>query len=61
MMAVLAKSDNKASVETKAAAPVKVEQVQDVAYRLFLERGGVHGHDQEDWLKAEQIVRKRRA
>jgi DUF2934 family protein len=23
------------------------------AYELFLERGGEHGHDLEDWLRAE--------
>jgi hypothetical protein len=23
------------------------------AYQLFQERGGCHGHDREDWLKAE--------
>jgi hypothetical protein len=35
--------------------------VADVAYGLFLERGGVHGHDVEDWLRAEQILRERRS
>jgi hypothetical protein len=24
------------------------------AYELFLERGGVHGHDLDDWLAAER-------
>jgi hypothetical protein len=28
------------------------------AYELFLERGGEHGHDVEDWLKAEREVRE---
>jgi len=31
------------------------------AYALFLERGGAHGHDVEDWLRAEQILRERRS
>jgi DUF2934 family protein len=26
------------------------------AYELFLERGGQHGHDLEDWLRAEQEI-----
>jgi Protein of unknown function (DUF2934) len=26
------------------------------AYELFLSRGGEHGHDQEDWYRAEQEV-----
>lgn len=35
------------------------EEIARVAYELFRQRGGVHGHDLEDWLKAEQIVRQR--
>ena len=27
------------------------------AFELFLERGGEHGHDLEDWLVAERQVR----
>ena len=27
------------------------------AYQLFVQRGGEHGHDQEDWLLAEQELR----
>ena len=34
--------------------------VARVAYELFLRRGGVHGHDQEDWFEAERIVSERR-
>ena len=30
-----------------------------VAYQLFQKRGGVHGHDLDDWIKAERIVRSR--
>jgi hypothetical protein len=26
------------------------------AYELFLERGGQHGHDLADWLRAEQEI-----
>jgi hypothetical protein len=36
-------------------------EVAKEAYGLFLERGGVHGHDVEDWLRAEQILRERRS
>ena len=28
------------------------------AYFLFLNRGGEHGHDVEDWLRAEAEIRK---
>ena len=27
------------------------------AFELFLERGGVHGHDLDDWLAAERQMR----
>ncbi len=36
-------------------------EVAKEAYALFLERGAVHGHDVEDWLRAEQFVRERRS
>ena len=30
------------------------ERVARRAYELYLERGGQHGRDQDDWLRAEQ-------
>ena len=27
------------------------------AHELFVERGGVHGYDQDDWLRAEAEIR----
>jgi DUF2934 family protein len=30
------------------------EAIARRAYQLFLERGGEHGHDVEDWLQAER-------
>ena len=27
-----------------------------LAYELYLRRGGEHGHDVEDWLKAERLL-----
>lgn len=30
------------------------------AYELFLERGGTHGHDLDDWLTAERELVSRR-
>ena len=43
------------------ARPVPQEEIAKVAYELFERRGCVPGHDLEDWLRAEQIVRDRRA
>ena len=36
--------------ERKLSTPQTIEQR---AYKLYLERGGEHGHDQADWLAAE--------
>ncbi len=35
------------------------DEVARVAYDLYEKRGRIHGHDLEDWLKAETIVKKR--
>jgi len=39
---------------------VSAEEISRVAYEFFERRGCVHGHDLEDWLEAERIVRQRR-
>jgi hypothetical protein len=31
-----------------------IEEVSRQAYNLYLERGGEHGRDIEDWVKAEK-------
>ena len=40
---------------------VNYDEVARVAYLLYEQRGYAHGYDQEDWVKAEQIVRQRGA
>ena len=42
-----------------AGSPVSQNEVAQAAYELFERRGRVHGHDLEDWLEAERIVRQR--
>jgi hypothetical protein len=37
------------------------EEIARTAYQLFVDRGYEHGHDREDWFRAEQIVSQRRA
>jgi hypothetical protein len=34
----------------------KGHEVAALAYQLFMQRGGQHGHDLEDWLAAERRV-----
>jgi hypothetical protein len=42
----------KAPARAKPLAPT-VEATAKRAYELYLARGGEHGHDAEDWLRAE--------
>ena len=35
-------------------------EIERLAYQFFVERGYQHGHDHEDWLRAEAIVKARK-
>ena len=35
------------------------EEIAEAAYRRYLERGGEHGRDFDDWLEAERSLRRR--
>jgi hypothetical protein len=53
-----------AGIPAPSARPIADSSRAEVAkeaYALFLERGGAHGHDVEDWFRAEQILRERRS
>ena len=43
--------------KTKTAAAISHEQVAELAHRFWNERGRVHGHHEEDWFRAEQLLR----
>ena len=49
----------KAPRRADALREVSAEEIARVAYQLFERRGCEHGHDLEDWLEAERIVRAR--
>ena len=36
-----------------------VQEIRERAYQLFEQRGAEHGHDVEDWLKAEAEIVQR--
>lgn len=40
------------AVDPEALRP----RIREKAYKLFLQRGGSHGQDLDDWLEAERIV-----
>jgi hypothetical protein len=43
------------------AVTVPSRQIARRAFEIFLSRGGSHGHDMDDWLKAELEVNARAA
>ena len=38
----------------------KPEEISQLAYALYLKRGGGDGKDQEDWLQAETLLREKK-
>ena len=42
--------------DAHSVVPSQVE-IAGVAYQLWLARGGPHGSDQEDWFRAEEILK----
>ena len=41
----------------KLLSLISHEQVAELAHRFWNERGGAHGHHEEDWFRAEQLLR----
>lgn len=44
-----------------AARTFGADDIARRAYQRFLERGGQHGHDMDDWFEAERELRQRDA
>ena len=49
----------KAAVPDQPAAAPSHADVANLAHSLWVERGHQHGHDAEDWIRAEQILHVR--
>lgn len=60
-MAKLTISTKKNSSSGRELTQNERQEIEKLAYEFFLERNAQHGYDQEDWLKAERIVRSRRS
>ena len=43
--------------EVSSQAEPSTEAIARRAYEIFLERGGAHGNDSDDWLQAELELR----
>jgi hypothetical protein len=46
--------------ENAAPYAPSYEEIAQAAYQRYLERGGGHGNDFEDWFEAERTLRSRR-
>jgi len=49
-----AEADETRDNETLSLTEPAREEIERRAYELYLERGGIDGYDQEDWLQAER-------
>ena len=58
-IATTAQAKNGAARQQNRTSNDAVE-IQKLAYQFFVERGYQHGHDAEDWLRAEAIVKNRK-
>ena len=52
------KTVKKTKTEKKLTADEFIARVRMKAYELYEKRGYTHGKDLDDWLEAEQIVKK---
>jgi DUF2934 family protein len=47
------KSSSESQPQTASGAPAR-EEIELRAHQIYVERGGAHGQDAEDWLQAER-------
>jgi hypothetical protein len=48
------------SSDSAAAREPTYDEIAEAAYHRYLDRGGQHGQDFEDWVEAERSLRSRR-
>jgi hypothetical protein len=46
-------------IDTSRGRTPTSEEIAEAAYRRYLERGGEHGRDFDDWVEAERSLRGR--
>jgi hypothetical protein len=47
------KSSSESQPQTASGAPTR-EEIELRAHQIYVERGGAHGQDVDDWLQAER-------
>ena len=60
MQAAASGERRSATVRPAGANGISKEQIAARAYQLYIARGGSHGYDIEDWLRAERELLGRR-
>ena len=65
VMAKIATVRQTKNTATRPATPAKkvldaTAEIEQLAYQFFVDRGSQHGFDQEDWTRAEAIVKNRK-
>ena len=65
-MAKIASNASSKKAASNGAANLTKQQIlgdttaiERLAYQFFVERGCQHGHDREDWSRAEAVIKKR--
>jgi len=56
----VATADDRASASRSVSQPAPLDHhaIAHRAFEIYCERGGLHGHDLEDWLQAEDELRR---
>jgi hypothetical protein len=52
------KHPRKQSPQSAGSPAITPEKIRELAHRIFLERGGAPGRELDDWLLAEQELKK---
>ena len=59
-IAVAPSKNGSARQRTESPSTNEQNEIQKLAYQFFVERDYEHGHDHEDWLRAEAMVKNRK-
>ncbi|MGA9584642.1 MAG: DUF2934 domain-containing protein [Terracidiphilus sp.] len=56
---VIARQPSAAAESTTSGIRVSLDDIRVRAFHMYQRRGGQHGHDIQDWLKAERQITQR--
>ena len=56
---VIASQPSAATETTTSGIHVSMDDIRVRAFHMYQKRGGKHGYDIQDWLKAERLITQR--